>query len=382
MERLGRSRLAVSSLFLLNGFMMGSWAPKVPVLMSRLGISESTMGMVVLCLGLGSVAMMPIFGGLIARTGSAFAARLAALCATPILLLMSLAPGLWTVAACVVLFGAGIGGMDVAMNSNAVAVERAQRKAIMSSCHGFWSLGGLVGAGFGGVALTVFGEVGHALLATVVVAIGLAKVWPMILEDIPRRDASAPQLRLPREPLPYILGFLALTCMIPEGAILDWAAVYLEKELGASLSVAGWGFAACAGTMAAVRFMGDALRNRMGAVLTLRLGAVVAILGLAVAGMASGPLLAIAGFALAGIGLANMVPIVFSAAGNVAGLANGVSLSIVTTMGYAGILLAPGMIGWLAEWQSLSAIYGGLAVLLLLPLLLSRLVASADFRRE
>lgn len=377
------TRGAVSALFFLNGLIVGSWAPKLPALMQRLEISESIAGLMVLVLGLGSISIMPVFGALTARQGSARAVRLAAWLAAPTLLWIALAPSLLPVFAAVFLFGGAIGGMDVAMNANAVAVERVRRSAIMSSCHGFWSLGGLAGAGAGGIVITWMGEVGHAVAVTLLVATGLLIALPRILADPPARPDGKPvPLRLPNTPLPYLIGLMALCSMIPEGAILDWAAVYLQREMGASLAVAGWGFAACAGTMAVMRFVGDVLRQRLGAVKTLRISVVVAMAGLGLAGLAETPGLAIAGFGLAGIGIANMVPIAFSAAGNVPGLAHGVGLSVVTTMGYSGILLAPGSIGWLAETMSFSTIFLGLAGLLLVPLLLSPLAATADFARH
>lgn len=374
------ARAAVSGLFFLNGLMVGSWAPKLPVLMQRLDISEAVAGGIVLVLGLGSITIMPVFGALTARRGSARAVRLAALLAVPTLLLISISPNLSATMATVFLFGGMIGAMDVAMNANAVAVERGRRRAIMSSCHGFWSLGGVVGAGLGGMAITLLGEVWHAVAVTLLLAAGLAVILPRVLQDAPvAGGATAAPLRLPRQPMPYVIGFVALCCMVPEGAILDWAAVYLQREMGASLSLAGWGFAGCAATMAVMRFLGDALRHRLGAVSMLRLSALVAIAGMGIAGMAGTPALAITGFALAGIGIANLVPIAFSAAGNLPGLANGIGLSVVTTMGYSGILLAPGTIGWLAERMSFSSIYLGLAALLMVPLLLSPLARTADF---
>jgi fucose permease len=260
-----------------------------------------------------------------------------------------------------------------------VAVERARRRAIMSSCHGFWSLGGLAGAGAGGLAIQAWGELGHALIVSLMVAAILALAFPRLLQDSPQGEQKHQPLRLPRTPLHYLIGLTALACMIPEGAILDWAAVYLRREMGASLAVAGWGFAACAGTMAVMRFLGDGIRRQYGAVRTLRVSALIAMAGLALAGLAGSPPIALAGFGLAGIGIANMVPIAFSAAGNVPGLAQGVGLSVVTTMGYSGILLAPGTIGFLAERTGFSVIYLGLSVLLLVPLLLSRQARTADF---
>ncbi|MFN4102677.1 MAG: MFS transporter, partial [Pararhodobacter sp.] len=131
-------RIAVSALFFINGLLVGSWAPKIPALMARLQISEGVAGVLVLMLGAGSLCVMPVFGAMVARRGSAFAVRVAAWAAAPSLIWMSVAPGLWSVGAAVFLFGGLIGGMDVAMNANAVAVERSRGRAIMSSCHGFW----------------------------------------------------------------------------------------------------------------------------------------------------------------------------------------------------------------------------------------------------
>lgn len=372
-------RWSVSALFFVNGLLIGAWAPRIPVLMERLDITEARAGLIVLALGLGSLCVMPVFGAMVARAGSARAVRLAAWLAAPSMIWISVAPGYWSVAAAVALFGGLAGGMDVAMNANAVAVERARGRAIMSSCHGFWSLGAFAGAGSGGWIIQQFGEVFHGIAVSAAVALVLVWAQGRLVQDAPAPDAPRAPLRLPRSPLPWLLGIIALTAMIPEGAILDWAAVYLQREMGASLALAGWGFAACAATMAAMRFLGDALRRRFGAITTLRASAAVAMAGLALAGLSATPGPAIAGFALAGIGIANMVPIAFSAAGNVPGLAAGMGLSVVTMMGYSGILLAPGSIGFLAERIGLGVIYLGLAAMLMVPLALSRLAATADF---
>ncbi|MBU2958202.1 MFS transporter [Paracoccus sp. 1_MG-2023] len=380
--RLSSERAAVSALFLLNGLLVGSWSPRIPALMERLQITESRAGLLVLCLGLGSITVMPFFGAMTARSGSRQAAWLAACLTAPSLIWISVAPGFWTAALAVFLFGGTMGGMDVAMNANAVAMERRRSRAIMSSCHGFWSLGGVIGAGLGGIVLDWAGELVQGLVVTAIFAAGLVWAGPRLLRDPPAPDQPRTPLRLPRSPLPYLIGIVALASMIPEGAILDWAAVYLEREMGASLSLAGWGFAACAATMAVLRFAGDGLRNRFGAVRTMRASALIAMAGLGIAGLAGTPPMAITGFALAGIGIANLMPIALSAAGNLPGMAAGVGLSVVTMMGYSGILLAPAAIGWLAEHASLGAIYLGLGVLLLLPLGLSRLVAAADFHRD
>ncbi len=377
------ARWAVSGLFFANGLLLGSWAPKLPVLMQRLGIGESVAGLLVLVLGLGSVSIMPIFGAIVTQRGSARAVRLAAILAAPTMLLISLAPGLWTVAVAIYLFGGFLGGMDVAMNANAVAVERARRRAIMSSCHGFWSIGAFTGAGLGGIALSVLGEIGHALLVTVMFAALLVAILPSVLaEPLSMGTAARVRLRLPRSPLPYLIGLLSLCAMIPEGAIIDWSAVYLRRDLGASVWLSGFGFAACAGTMAVMRFAGDSIRQRLGAVRTLRLGAMIGAAGLVMAALAPTSELAILGFGFAGIGISNLVPIAFSAAGNLPGIAPGIGMSIATVLGYSGILLVPGLIGLAAEHMAFSVIFTVLATLILSSLLFSRLARYADFDHD
>lgn len=373
-----KTRIAVSLLFLVNGFMMGSWAPKVPEFGQRLGLSESGLGIMILIFGLGSLTLMPVAGSQIARFGSASVVKVATILFLPTLFLVSLTPNIWTGAIALFLFGGLTGAMDVAMNANAVEVERSMRRSIMSSCHAFWSLGGLLGAGFGGIAIAAIGVFGHAVLITVLGVIVFLIARPMILTDAPHPSEAKERSRLPLTPLPWLIGLVALFSMIPEGAVLDWGAIYLRNELGASVAVSGFGFAAFSLTMSAMRFAGDLVRDRFGAVNTLRVSTVLSFCGLVVAGFAPSAPVAMIGFAIAGIGISNMVPIAFSAAGNVPGLAAGVGLSVVTTMGYSGILFAPSIIGFVAEHTGLAAIFAALAFFNVVVLALSSLARHAD----
>ncbi|TCP87751.1 fucose permease [Rhizobium sp. PP-CC-3G-465] len=371
-------RLAVSLLFLMNGFMMGSWALKIPVLKDRLGISEGMLGLLILTFGIGSLLMMPVAGGLISRLGSRQISNLMAACLAPILLLLSLVPGLPLTFVVLFLLGGFIGAMDVAMNANAVAVEKRMRRAIMSSCHAYWSLGALFGAALGGPALAHFGEVTHAVLVTITGLAILAVAWPMVMADHPHPEAEKEKLALPRSALPWLIGIVALFSMIPEGSVIDWSALYMRNELGASVALSGYGFAAFSATMAIMRFAGDHVRDRFGAVRTLRVCTLLALLGLVTAGLAPSPTVAIIGFAVAGIGISNMVPIAFSAAGNLPGLAPGIGLSVVTFMGYSGILVAPSLIGFIAEHVGFSLVFTSIPLLFLVVLLLSGHAVHAD----
>ncbi|RDJ09719.1 MFS transporter [Rhizobium grahamii] len=373
-----KNRAAVSLLFLINGFIVGCWAPKIPEFAERLQLSKFQLGLMILVLGVGSLTLMPIAGSQIARYGSKLVAQIAAVCLLPALLALTLAPNVVTGAISIFLFGGFMGAMDVAMNANAVAVEQSMRRSIMSSCHAFWSLGGLIGAGLGGLLIATVGVLWHAVIATSLAALVLGLAWNMILADPPHPDEKKEKLRLPMVPLPWLIGLMALFSMVPEGAVLDWGALYLRQELGASVALSGFGFAAFSLTMAVMRFGGDLVRDRLGGVMTLRICTLFAISGMLLAAFAPNAEIAILGFALCGIGISNMVPIAFSAAGNIPGLRAGIGLSVVTTMGYSGMLVAPSAIGFVAEHIGFSVVFMALPVLLVVVLLFSNLARYAD----
>ena len=371
-------RAAVSAMFLMNGFVVGSWAPLVPELANRHGLSESAVGLLILALGFGSLLVMPVSGALIARIGALPVLRVTCIIVSLALLPVVFAPGVAVLAAMLFLFGGVIGSMDIAMNANAVVVERRLKRAIMSSCHGFWSLGGLFGAASGGVLIDRFGAHTQIIIVTAIALLVALAFIRRIAPDLPHESESKPKFRLTLKPMPYVVGLVALFSMVPEGAILDWGALYLRQDLGADVTLSGLAFGAVAATMALMRFAGDAVRQRFGAVATIRWSAIVAGVGLVMAALATGPAMAITGFALSGLGIANLVPVALSAAGNLPGLPPGVGISIATCMGYSGILLAPALIGFVAEYNGFSIAFMGLAALFVVVLALSSVARHAD----
>jgi MFS family permease len=377
------NRKAVAVLFGVNGFIMGAWAPQIPLLLPRHSITESTLGLLILCLGLGAVGAMLFSGRLIGAYGSTRVLALFSIAASPALALVVLSPNLAALVLAMTFMGAMLGSMDVAMNANAVQIERALGRAIMSSSHGFWSLGGFVGGLGGAYLIAHIGAERQALIVAGTALLLVLAALPFLHKDAPaaRSETAAPREKtalIIRDARLWILGVMALVAMIPEGAVLDWAAIFLTKELGAGLFAAGLGFALFSGAMAIMRFAGDTLRTRHGAVKTLRISAVVAALGLAVSGLAPTPAMAIMGFAIAGLGVANIVPILFSAAGNHAGLPTGVGISTVTMVGYSGILVAPSAIGFVGEHIGFRATYLTLAVLMLVLASMAARTAAAD----
>ena len=384
---LSPQRVAVSLMFLANGFLVGSWAPKIPEFAARLALDESDLGLMIMCFGIGSLCAMPLVGALISRSGSRMITLALASVTIICLPLVTLTPSIWSAAIALFLFGAVIGGMDVAMNANAVEVEKRHHRAIMSSCHGFWSLGGVAGAALGGVLIAIYGVHVHAYAAAILVALMVILAWPKLLADRPpaaHADTSSQSTGAKRPGLftagatVWLTGIICLIMMTPEGAILDWGALYLRQELGASAALSGLAFGAFSAAMALMRFLGDLVRDRFGAVRTFRVSAILAMIGLGAAGLAPSAEWAVFGFAIAGLGLANTVPIAFSAAGNLPGLPQGVAISMVTFMGYSGILFAPSVIGFIAEHTGFALIYLALPVFVAMPLAFSSLMRHAD----
>lgn len=373
-------RWAVAACFFVNGFMVGSWAPQIPVVASRFELSETALGLLILVFGCGAVAVMPLCGYLIGRFGSRIVLRVAAVvCALSFGGLVGAAQ-IWQMVAALIFFGAFLGAMDISMNANAVAVERWLGRAVMSSSHGFWSLGGFFGAGAGGLLLERFGYMAHAgMVVSFAFALVVITLPFLIVEARPVAGENGHgRSGLPRNPMVYVTGLVALFCMLPEGAVLDWAALYLRQEMGAGIAEASLAFTAFSGAMAIMRFAGDRLRNRFGAVRTLRYSGIVATIGMLGAGFATSPMLATIAFALSGMGIANMVPIVFSAAGNQPGISPGAGMSVATTIGYSGMLVAPSLVGFIAERTGFAPIFLAFSILLACVLMLANLVRSAD----
>jgi len=276
--------------------------------------------------------------------------------------------------------------MDVAMNAQAIEIERRLDRAIMSSSHGFWSLGGFIGGSAGSYVIAVWGSEVQSLATAAVVAVLVVSAMPFLLPSAPVVPAASgapkgPGL-FPRNFHVWLLGFMAFFSMVPEGAVLDWAAIYLQKEHGSDAFVSGLGFAFFAGTMAIMRFAGDGVRNRFGAVRTLQISGFLGAAGLMGGAIAPYDWVAIASFAIAGLGVANMVPILFSAAGNHPTLPSATAISIVTMVGYCGILVAPSTIGFLAEHMGFRPTYAALSLLLVGVALLAARAADADVARR
>lgn len=371
-------RIAISALFLLNGAILGSWAPQIPLLLPRHGITESMLGLLILGMGLGAMAAMCVSGRLTARHGSRAMVRVTAVCCAVALPAAVLAPGVATLALAMAALGASVALMDVATNVNAVELEQAMGRPILSSTHGFWSVGGFLGGALGGPGIAALGSSGHALAVAAICLVVVGVSWSRLI------GAPAPADDDGRAPGPgvwrqgwtiYLIGVMALLSFVPESAVLDWSALYLSSLHGAGVELSGLAFALFSACMAAMRFCGDAVRARVGAVPLLRASAGIAAAGIVLAALAPSVPLVLAGFALSGIGVANLVPILFSAAGRHGGTNPGAAIAAVSFIGYGGMLVAPTLIGVSVERVGFPAVFIALGGLLLCLAILAPAVA-------
>ncbi|MEO0545072.1 MAG: MFS transporter [Pseudomonadota bacterium] len=369
-DRLRSARWAVSAAFFSNGMMVGHWAPKIPVLVERLGISESVLGQMIILLGLGALLALLAGAWAVTRFGSPAIVRWTSILVAPALVLMTVAPDVLTASLTMLWLGVYLGAMDNAMNANAVGVETALKKPVLSSFHGFWSLGGVFGGLTGGAIIAAFGEMGHAMIVMVLALLLAAWAWPRYLPDaasFTRSDTSSahekPKVVLPKSVGIYVLGVVTLLGFAPEGTIIDWSALYLKDELGSPLVVSGYAVAAFSATMALMRFRGDGLRDRFGDRRTFIVSGFVSAIGLLIAGTTGSVFQACFGFLIAGLGMANIVPILFSAAGRYPGIAPAVGIAIVTAFGYGGLLFIPAFVGFIAEVFSIGLVFSCWAII-------------------
>ncbi|POR41412.1 MFS transporter [Methylobacterium sp. V23] len=357
-------RRATRLLFLIVGFGVAAWAPLVPFVKARAGLDDGTLGLLLLCLGIGSLATMPVAGALAGRLGTRPVLAAAVLVTGAALVALPRAADLPVLAVALTGLGVGLGLLDCLMNLQAVAVERRAGRPMMSGFHGLYSLGCLLGAA-GFSALLSLGLMPAAATLTGVAAIAAAflAALPGILPTV-ADGPRGPAFALPRGPVLRI-GLLCFVVFLTEGSALDWSGVFLIQERGLDPAWAGLGYAAFSLTMTAGRLTGDALVRRVGRRRIVVLGALLAAAGLGL--VTAVPLwpVTLLGYALVGAGCANIVPVLFTAAGRQEAVPAALAIPAVTTLGYAGVLAGPAAIGLLAHATSLTLAFLAVAALLL-----------------
>lgn len=366
---LARGKTATKHSFFIAGFAIASWAPLVPYAQERLQADPATLGSILLCLGLGAVIGMPLASALSGKLGTKRIIVTAAASLVLTLPLLALVSNTVLLALCLLLFGAAIGAIDVAGNIHGTEVQHLADKPLMSSFHGFYSIGGLVGASGMTLALASGVSVVTATLCGAgVILFSLLCAANNFMPSPSHNQDQHPLFILPKGKV-ITIGMLIFVIFLAEGAMLDWSALLLSQEKALNLAYSGAGYALFAITMTLSRLCGESLISRLGERVTLLAGMLGTGLGLIMAAVVSPLWLVMSAIALAGFAAGNIVPILFTLAGRQKAMPMAHAIGAISILGYGGVLLGPAMIGYISHATGLVIAFASTGVLVLLCLL-------------
>ena len=376
-NRTAKARLATRLAFFAAGFSMGCCAPFFPFVKENVSADKSQFGVLLLCLGIGAIIAMPITGILSAKRGSKPMVLLGGLSMVVLLPILVVVNSPIILALILFLFGAALGTLDVAMNVHGVEVEQIEKRSLMSNFHAQFSIGGLVGAAL----MTIFLSFGIPLLLSSIIASSIT-FFAMIL-TIKRllivNSVKQSKFMFPKGVV-LLLAIFAAIIFLVEGAVVDWGALLIIDLDLTPIKSAGVGYILFSIAMVIARLLGDKIIDIIGEFKVLILGVITTIFGILTILLSTLPLFALCGFMLIGLGVANLVPIFFSAAGRQKIMPAEIAIASVTTTGYAGILLGPVLIGYVAEVTTLSIAFSLLIPLVALTLISSKKITINSFK--
>lgn len=353
LKALARARAAVCAVFFADGAVLGSWITYIRTVELHLGVAHDTMGTALLTSALGAWVSMQFSGRLIHRFGSRNASVLSGLLLCLAIPWLLVVPTLPLFVVTYFLVGVFNGQMDVCMNAHSCAIQDRYTRPILSSVHGWWSIGGFAGGGIASlVALLHVPAMVHLWTMSGFMIALLLWVRRFMLPSGTDSQGDAAKFAFPTGGL-LVLGLLAFCCMLTEGGFGDWSAVFIQTDLGSSQALGALGFTFFSGGMASGRLIGDGFVHRFGPAKVMGWSAFVAFVGMVITLTATVPVVAVLALGLIGLGIANTVPILFSRAGNYRDLPSGVGIAAVSTLGYTAFLAGPAVIGHLAHHYSL-----------------------------
>ena len=367
-----RARLATRLAFFAAGFAMGCCAPFFPFIKENVSADKSEFGLLLLCLGIGAIIAMPITGIVSARRGSKPMILLGGFLMALLIPILVVVETQSILAIIIFLLGASLGTLDVAMNVHAVEVEKIEKRSLMSNFHAQFSIGGLIGAGL----MTVFLFFGFSILISSFISASITFIAMTLTVNrlLNVSTVEKTKFMLPKGVVILLAIFAAIIFLI-EGAVVDWGALLIiDRELTTPKS-AGIGYILFSVAMVIARLLGDGIVKAIGEFKVLIFGVIITILGILIIVLSNITIIALSGFMFIGLGVANLVPIFFSAAGRQSVMPPAIAIASVTTTGYAGILLGPVIIGYVAEVTSLSIGFSILIPLIVLIVIFSRKIS-------
>lgn len=373
-------------MFFINGAAVATWASRIPAVQDKLALGTGPLGIALLSMGVGALIAMSMAGALASSIGSRPVIVWALFFSCLALMLPAFAPNLFLLSLSVVTLGIFLGSLDVAMNAHAVVVERNHGAPIMSSFHALFSIGGIFGATLGALSawLKVGLEahfVGSAIFLCLLGVVLQRWLLPAGVDATHAKISGSVHLDTLRcmfgSPLLFAISVVMFCCFLVEGAIGDWSGVYLRHVLLTDPGFAALGYASFSVTMCIGRLTGDFCIQKFGRLNVVRIGSLIALLGLILVLVLKLPTVSLVGFGLIGFGVANIVPIGFTAAGNAPG-EPGKAIATVCLMGYVGLLIGPPLIGFAAEVLALEGALWILGIMILTMIFLSRNMIGAD----
>jgi MFS family permease len=361
-------RIAVKIAFFVNGFVFANWGARLPRIQELYQADNGMIGLVLLALSIGAVGAMPFTGWAIIKNGSRMITIVAVIAYCVLVPLIPFMPNVIFLIGLYFLMGIATGVLDVAMNAQAVMVEQIYKKPIMTSFHALFSIGMMLGAWNGALFIDLDYDLGlHLIITSLASLVAVAWAARNLINDKPDPETihEGPLFRLPSQAL-IAIGIITFCGMLAEGAMSDWSVNYMQNIAMANKTLAPIGLSAFATAMTVGRLFGDRIRAKLGDKKMIILGGLISVAGLSLALAWPQPYASIAGFFLVGLGLSSIVPIAYSIAGSNKQLPPGVGLAMVTTVGYAGFLFGPPVIGFIADWQTLRVALGVVALLLTL----------------
>lgn len=371
-----RARVAITAVFALNGILFASIFSRLPAIQDRAGLSDGALGLALLCSMLGLLVAQIASGALVARIGSRRLVVAGAVGYATGLVPVALSESFAALAAALALIGLANGVLDLSMNVHGLTVERELGRPILSTLHAAFSFGALAGAGIGAlVAAAGVGVVAHLTTMALLGGAAALAAGAFLLPSAADAALEGPLIARPTRAL-LAIGVFAFCLLLAEGAVNDWAAIYLDDEIGTGEALAASGLAAFSLTMGFGRLFGDRLVGRLGPVRLARGGATISLAGMVVVLSASGPLLAVPGFAAMGLGLAALFPLALRAAAQ-RGQGASASVAAVSALGYLGLLTGPPLVGGLSEAVGLRA-----ALVLVAALLATAALLAGSLRAQ
>ena len=370
---------AVRAIFFFSGFGCATWAPLVPIVKQGLSVSDDIMGMLLLCIGIGSFLSMPLSGALARKYGCRKVITIASIIFIVILLAITQVNSVYQLVPLLLVFGSAMGLIDVVMNINAVFVEQASGRSIMSNFHAMWSIGCFIGAGIFGIWLSLgLSPLMATIIAVLIMLALLSLCYGKLLPYGAKEDEKESTLLAIPKGIIIFFSIIIGISFLAEGAVMDWSGIYITEVHGMDIALAGTGYSIYSVAMFLTRITGDYAVNRFGKKIMVAGGLLLSFIGFMLLVFASWEPLIFSAFFLMGIGLANVVPVIYSLAGNQTDMPSGQAVAAMGTFGYLGILCGPAAIGYISNATSLNWAFGVLAVLIIIEITLAIYIFSKN----